>query len=75
MNRLAPHVGLAGVDPATIEMASYFWYVDSAKAESSLGFRPRDPNRTIHDTVEDLRARGVVWPRVEAARPRTALGR
>lgn len=73
MNRLAPHVGLAMVDPVTIEMSSYFWYVDSAKAESSLGFRPRDPNLTIYDTVEDLRARGVVWPQVEAAPSLTAL--
>ena len=73
MNRLGPNVGLPRVDPATIEMSSYFWYVDSAKAESSLGFRPRDPNLTIYDTIEDLRARGVVWPQVEAAPPLAPL--
>lgn len=68
MSRLAPHMGLAPIDPATIEMSSYFWYVDSGKAESELGFRPRDASITLYDTVEDLRARGVVWPRVEAVR-------
>jgi dihydroflavonol-4-reductase len=73
MNRLAPHVGIARVDPVTVEMASYFWYVDSSKAESELGFRPRDPNITLHDTVEDLLARGVVWPKLDAAARSTAL--
>jgi dihydroflavonol-4-reductase len=52
-------------DTAMIEMASYFWYLDASKAEVELGFRARDPNVTLHDTVEDLRARGVVWPRPE----------
>jgi dihydroflavonol-4-reductase len=73
MNRLAPHVGIAPVDPVTAEMASYFWYVDSSKAESALGFRPRDPNVTLHDTVEDLLARGVVWPKLDAAAQSTAV--
>jgi dihydroflavonol-4-reductase len=69
MNRLAPHVGLPSVDPATLEMASCFWYIDSTKAESVLGFHARDPNVTLYDTVQDLRARGVVWPQAEAASP------
>jgi hypothetical protein len=38
-----------------------------------LGFRPRDPNITLHDTVEDLLARGVVWPKLDAAARSTAL--
>jgi len=44
-------------------MATCFWYVDSTKAERVLGFRPRDPNVTLLDTIDDLRGRGVVWPR------------
>jgi dihydroflavonol-4-reductase len=67
MKRLASRVGLPHVEPETAEMASCFWYVDSTKAETVLGFRARDPNVTLHETVEDLRARGVVWPRAEDA--------
>ncbi len=72
MSRLAPHVGFAPIDPETLEMSSYFWYVDSAKAEAELGFRSRDPSITLYETVEDLRARGVVWPRIEAVPPHAA---
>jgi dihydroflavonol-4-reductase len=48
-------------------MAQFFWYLDSTKAQSQLGFRARDPNVTLHDTIDDLRARGVVWPSDESA--------
>lgn len=51
------------VDSVSAEMAQYFWYVDSTKARTELGWRPREPNVTLYETVEDLRARGVVWPR------------
>ena len=44
-----------------VEMAQCFWYLDSSKAERELGWSARDPNATLLDTVEDLRARGVVW--------------
>jgi dihydroflavonol-4-reductase len=50
------------VDKISAEMAQVFWYVDSSKAERELGWTPRDPGVTVADTVEDLRARGVVWP-------------
>jgi dihydroflavonol-4-reductase len=50
------------VDPVSLEMAQYFWYLDSSLAEQELGFSARDPIETLHDTVEDLRSRGVVWP-------------
>jgi dihydroflavonol-4-reductase len=73
MNRLGPHVGITPVDPVTVEMASCFWYLDSSKAESALGFRSRDPNVTLHDTVQDLLARGVVWPKPDAAARYTAV--
>lgn len=43
------------VEPAEIEMAEYFWYVDSSKAERELGFAPRDPAETLHDTVAYVR--------------------
>jgi dihydroflavonol-4-reductase len=46
-------------------MAQCFWYLDAGKAERELGWKARDPGETLHDTVEDLRARGVVWPRGE----------
>ena len=48
--------------PVSVEMAQCFWYVDASKAERELGWTPRDPGETLADTVEDLRARGVVWP-------------
>ncbi len=50
------------VDKLSAEMAQYFWYADSTKARTELGWAPRDPMDTLADTVEDLRARGVVWP-------------
>jgi len=63
MERLASRIGIAPrVDAPSVEMAQCFWYLDATKAERELGWRARDPNVTLHDTVEDLRARGVVWP-------------
>jgi nucleoside-diphosphate-sugar epimerase len=52
----------AVVDPVSLEMAEYYWYLDSSRAERVLGWAPRDPLATLSDTVDDLRARGVVWP-------------
>lgn len=43
------------LEPAEIEMAEYFWYLDSTKAERELSFAPRDPAETLHDTVTYLR--------------------
>jgi dihydroflavonol-4-reductase len=43
------------VEPVAIEMAQYFWYLNCAKASRELGFRPRDPGETLHDTVTYLR--------------------
>jgi dihydroflavonol-4-reductase len=50
------------VDPVSLEMSQYYWYMDSAKAEAVLGWTSRDPMETLADTVNDLRERGVVWP-------------
>src|SRR5918995_2418642 len=43
------------VEPGAIEMAQYFWYVNCAKAARELGFRPRDPGETLHETVSYVR--------------------
>jgi len=51
------------VDEVSVEMAQYFWYCSSEKAERELGFVARDAGETLRDTVEDLLSRGVVAPR------------
>ena len=43
------------VEPGSIEMAQYFWYLNCNKATRELGFRPRDPGETLQDTVSYLR--------------------
>jgi dihydroflavonol-4-reductase len=43
------------VEPTEIEMAEYFWYLDSTKAHHELGFAPRDPQETLLDTANYVR--------------------
>lgn len=43
------------VASSEVEQAEHFWYLDSAKAAEELGFRPRDPQQTLHDTIRYLR--------------------
>ncbi len=43
------------VDPESVEMAQYFWYVDAGKAARELGFSPRDPADTLRETVSYIR--------------------
>ncbi|HZI18224.1 MAG TPA: NAD-dependent epimerase/dehydratase family protein [Pyrinomonadaceae bacterium] len=43
------------VEPGEIEMAEHFWYLDSAKAERELSFRPRETSETLLDTVNYVR--------------------
>lgn len=63
LESLAARVGVPSrVDAVSVEMAQCFWYVDSSKAERELGWSARDPHVTLLDTIDDLRARGVVWP-------------
>ena len=50
---LAPR--LFPLTPTEIEMASHFWYLDSAKARETLGFSSRDPDETLRATIEDAR--------------------
>ncbi len=45
------------LDDASIKMSSLFWYCDSAKARSELGFQTREPIETLKDTVADIRRR------------------
>jgi dihydroflavonol-4-reductase len=44
------------VDRISVEMAEHYWWFDSKKAETELGFESRDPGLTLYDTVEYLRA-------------------
>lgn len=43
------------VDRISVEMAEHYWWIDSRKAETELGFTPRDPQLTLVDTVAYLR--------------------
>lgn len=38
--------------PQEVEIGEHFFYFDSAKAERVLGFKARDPQETLHDTVK-----------------------
>jgi dihydroflavonol-4-reductase len=55
--------GQPPVSEGTVEMGQYFWYCDASKAERELGFRPRDSGETLRDTIDDLVARKVVFPK------------
>ncbi|HKS28238.1 MAG TPA: NAD-dependent epimerase/dehydratase family protein [Pyrinomonadaceae bacterium] len=44
------------VEAESIEMAEYYWYLDATKATEDLGFTPRDPQETLIDTVNYVRA-------------------
>jgi dihydroflavonol-4-reductase len=41
----------ADIDPVSVEMAQYYWYIDSSHAEEELDWQPRSPNDTLRDTV------------------------
>jgi dihydroflavonol-4-reductase len=63
LERLGARLGVpVGVDPVSLDMAHFYWYVDASLAEDELGWSPRDPMETLADTVRDLEERGVVWP-------------
>jgi dihydroflavonol-4-reductase len=40
------------LDPQEVDVGEHFFYVDASKAERELGFRARDPQETLHDTVQ-----------------------
>lgn len=54
------------VDEVSVEMAQYYWYCSSSKAERELGFSARDPGETLRETVADLIERKVVFPKRSA---------
>lgn len=63
LERLSTRLGIpAAVDPISLDMAHFYWYLDASLAENELGWTPRDPIETLVDTVRDLEERGVVWP-------------
>lgn len=43
------------VEPASVEMARYFWYFESTRAREDLGFAAREAAETLFDTVKYLR--------------------
>ena len=45
------------LSPEEVEMGECWWYVDSTKAERELGFSPRDPQETLHQTVRYVNER------------------
>jgi nucleoside-diphosphate-sugar epimerase len=61
--------GTPPVDEASVEMAQYFWYCSSEKAERELGWQPRDAGETLRDTVDDLIARKVVFVKSRVTEP------
>jgi len=63
LERLAGRIGVPlPVDPVSLDMSNFYWYLDASLAESELGWSPRDPTETLADTVKDLELRGIVWP-------------
>ena len=45
----------APFEASEVEMGEYFWYFDSFKAETDLGFIAREPMETLNDTIKYLR--------------------
>jgi dihydroflavonol-4-reductase len=63
LEKLSSRLGIpVAVDPISLDMAHFYWYLDASLAENELGWVPRDPVETLVDTVRDLEERGVVWP-------------
>ena len=68
LERLTTRLGVPmPVDPISLDMAHFYWYLDASLAENELGWSPRDPSETLADTVKDLEERGVVWPDASTA--------
>ena len=57
MRKVMPWFGKRfDLDDASIRMSSVYWYCNSQKARTELGFTTRDPDATLRDTIEYLRA-------------------
>jgi dihydroflavonol-4-reductase len=46
--------GALEIDAGSVDMGSHYWYCDPSKAERELGFRPRNIDETLRETVEDI---------------------
>jgi dihydroflavonol-4-reductase len=58
LRKLFPLIGRTfDLHEASIKMSALFWYCDTSKAHSELGFTARDPMGALKDTVEDIRRR------------------
>jgi dihydroflavonol-4-reductase len=52
LDRAMKAVGMeSDLDPVSVEMAQYYWYIDSTRAKQELDWTPRSPNETLRDTV------------------------
>ena len=40
------------IDPQEVDIGEHYFYLVASKAERQLGFRARDPQETLHDTVQ-----------------------
>jgi dihydroflavonol-4-reductase len=70
LREVMPWVGKSfPLDDVSIRMSALFWYCDSSKAHSELGFDTRDPIETLQDTVVDIR-QGRPWGNRRAPAPR-----
>jgi dihydroflavonol-4-reductase len=45
----------APIDRISVEMGEVFWYCDSSRAITELGFSSRDPGETLDDTIRYIR--------------------
>jgi dihydroflavonol-4-reductase len=45
------------LDPQEVDIGEHYFYLDASKAERELGFRARDPQETLHDTVQYIYAK------------------
>ena len=57
LRRVMPWFGKRyDLDDASIRMSSVYWYCNSQKARDELGFKTRDADTTLRETIEYLRA-------------------
>ncbi len=47
----------AALDPQEVEIGEHWFWLDASKAEAELGFKARDVQETLHDTVQFILAR------------------
>jgi dihydroflavonol-4-reductase len=40
------------LDAASVDIGEHYFWLDASKAERELGFKARDPQQTLHDTVQ-----------------------